>query len=100
MRGYLLWLAIGAAACGGDSLKRAGESCSASSECDTGLLCNFGAEPHTCENMGSLDAAEPTVDAPRTHIDAGHVDAKPIDARPIDARPIDAAVDAPPDAPP
>jgi len=75
-------------ACGSTSLKRQGESCSASSECASGLLCDLAMKPAVCADKGSLDAPPPTVDGPR-------VDAKPADARPIDAKP-----DAPPDAPP
>ena len=73
-------------ACGGGSLKRVGESCSSSSECDTALICDFAS--HTCAAMGSIDG--PAV------VDAAVIDALP-DARPIDGRP-DALLDAPPDA--
>ena len=82
----LVLLAVLLTACGDQALKRAGESCTASSECDKGLLCDLAV--HKCAGMGSVDAAIP-VDADKMMIDA---------KRMIDApRPIDAAVDAPPD---
>ncbi|MCX5740956.1 MAG: hypothetical protein NT062_00490 [Proteobacteria bacterium] len=87
---WILALAF-VAACGSSSLKHAGESCVASSECDNGLLCDFGG--HVCANTGSLDAFTPPPDG-------GPIDASPVDGRPIDARMIDAAIDAAPDAPP
>ena len=81
------------AGCGGStSLKKAGESCTSSSECDPGLLCDTG--QHVCADKGSVDAAEP--------IDAAMIDAQMNDAKPIDAKPdapVDAAVDAAVDAP-
>ncbi len=77
------------AGCGSPSLKRAGEQCSASAECDKGLLCDLGQSPAVCSDHGSLDAPPPAADAsPQT--DARPADAKPIDAKPIDAKPIDA----------
>ena len=97
-------LLLGAAlvACGGGSLKAAGEECVASSECAPGLLCDFGSSPRVCAPT-STDASPGRPDAAPT--DAG-VDAPPvvppIDAAVmIDAPPmIDAAppADAPPDA--
>lgn len=87
-------LAIGAVgACGGSDLKQSGESCIASSECDRGLVCDFGREPHVCATMATQNDAAPDEDAGPD--DAG-LDAPP-DGRVIDARVIDARViDAPP----
>ncbi len=84
MRGLLLCCAL-LGACSSTSLKRAGESCSASSECASGLLCDLALKPAVCADKGSLDAPPPMVDGPRA-----------VDARPIDAPP-DAPADAPPD---
>ena len=57
------------ASCGSTTLKRAGEACVSSSECDKGLLCDTAV--HKCAGMGSVDAAipvdmgvQPIVDAP------------------------------------
>jgi hypothetical protein len=86
----ILSVGVALGACGGNSLKKAGESCTASSECDKGLLCDTA--QHVCAGKGSVDAFVEPIDAPKG------VDAKPIDAKPIDAKPIDAALpDAPPD---
>lgn len=84
MRGVLLCCAL-LAACSSTSLKRAGESCTASSECASGLLCDLAMKPAVCADKGSLDAARPMVD--------GGADARRVDAK------VDAAVDAPADAP-
>jgi hypothetical protein len=77
-----LSVVLALAACGASNVKRAGESCVASSECDKALLCNLST--HVCAGMGSPDAGVDPVDA----------------AMPTDARPLDAFVfkDAPPDA--
>jgi hypothetical protein len=83
MRGLVFCCAL-LGACGSTSLKRAGESCSASSECASGLLCDLAMKPAVCADKGSLDAPPPAVDGG-------------IDARMVDARPIDAPPDAPPD---
>lgn len=80
-----LALATLVCACGSPTAKKAGQSCTSSSECDKGLLCDTA--QHVCAGMGSVDAAV-------------NVDGALVDGRPIDARPIDAPVDAPPDAPP
>jgi hypothetical protein len=77
MRRWLAFVVL-LAACGTDdtNTKKAGETCSASSECMTGLLCDLDKDPHVCSDMGSLDAGPP--------------DAK------IDAHPLrDSAPDAP-----
>ena len=50
MRRLLLFVIL--AGCGSTSLKQAGESCVASSECDPGLLCDFGT--HSCAGMSTL----------------------------------------------
>jgi hypothetical protein len=76
-----LVLAVLLAACGDQTVKHAGESCTSSAECDKGLLCDLGV--HKCAGMSSQDAAVETVDGPPG-----------VDARPIDARPVDAAIDA------
>ena len=89
-----LWLVVALVGCGSSNLKRIGDICTASSECDQGLVCDFANTPHACASMGSLDASE-LVDAAH---DAVLHDARP-DARPPDAS-IDAPVDAPVDAPP
>ena len=88
LRGLILCCAL--AGCGSSALKRAGETCTASSECDNGLLCDLGAQPAVCADKGSVDAAEPMPDGSDT----------PIDAAPDAPAVIDAAPDAPPDAPP
>jgi hypothetical protein len=74
---------------GGGSLKAAGEVCVASSDCEAGLVCDFGRNPPVCASMGTIppDGSEVEVDAP--DIDGG------VDAPPDAAVPIDAAVDAP-----
>jgi hypothetical protein len=91
LRGLILCCVL--AGCGSSALKRAGESCTASSECDNGLLCDLGAQQPVCADKGSIDAAVPMPDA-----DAGSD--TPIDAAPDAPPPIDAAPDAPPDAAP
>jgi hypothetical protein len=81
-------LALGLGCGGGGSLKKSGETCVGSSECDVGLICDLARTPGVCANMGSIDGAIPA--------DAARIDAKPRDAAPA----VDAAVDAPPvDAP-
>ena len=95
-------------ACGGSSLKEAGEECVASSECAAGLVCDLGQTPAVCASNTTADARivdappgddAPPVDAPEVQIDAPAIDAAVIDAPEIDAPPpIDAAVDAEPDA--
>jgi hypothetical protein len=106
-----LWrYAAGAAALGaltllacGSELKAQGEECFASSECASGLLCNFAADPPRCEAEG---AGAPPPDAPPMQMfDAGPgPDAAPVPdaapgtpdaAPPPDASPPDAS---PPDA--
>jgi hypothetical protein len=84
MRGATIVFLVTAAGCGKD-LRAAGEECVASSQCQAGLVCDFGQTPHVCADM--------TTDPP----DAGPV---PIDGPPIDADPTapDANPDPPPDA--
>jgi hypothetical protein len=113
MRGANVVLAIalsagvGVAACGGTSLKAAGEECVAASECGAGLQCDFGSTPPVCSEESTLpdpadadpnapDAGPPPPDAP-----PGTPDAPPLppDAR-VDAEPpppdAELAVDAEP----
>ncbi len=95
----MLVLAIAALigfACGSGSLKRVGETCNASSECDPGLLCDL--TTRQCAGMSSLVDAPVIEEVDGAVPDDSGVDARP-DARPLDAA-IDAAVDAPPDAAP
>jgi hypothetical protein len=87
--GVLFAIAIGVA-CGSVGLKAAGEGCTTSSECETGLVCDLGADPHVCAEMGHAPAV---VDAP-PEVDAPPVDAPAVDAPPVDAPPVDAAIDA------
>ncbi len=51
----LLALAAAGAGCKGSSLKGAGEECVASSECQAGLLCDFGQNPPVCAGEGTGD---------------------------------------------
>jgi hypothetical protein len=80
--------------CGGSAtLKKVGEACVSSTECDVGLLCDLAGTPPRCANMGSVDGAIP--------VDAARVDAGPRDGAAVDAPiAIDApvAIDAPDDA--
>ena len=82
---------IALASCGSPALKKVGETCSASSECDNGLLCDFGKSPSVCANKGSIDAAVMQPDAARKFDAPMMADAPPADAAE------DAAVDAPTD---
>ncbi len=93
-------LAVPVASCADYTLKAQGEECFASSECEQGLLCDFGVSPHVCSptqtDASPVDAyvppppdAEPQPDAP-PHPDGGDE----IDA----AQDIDAS--SPPDAAP
>lgn len=77
--------------CGETALKRTGEPCSASAECGTGLICDYGVEPHICSATGTPLPDAPVVDA---SADADESEAGVVDAT-IDATPIDAAIDAP-----
>lgn len=82
---------LGLAGCGDRPVKSEGEECFASSECDTGLVCDLAVDPAVCRAMGSGPGPQP---------DAGVgpvVDAAP--GQPDGAPPVvfDAAVfDAPP----
>jgi hypothetical protein len=49
LRGVLLAMLLGA--CGEQAVKRAGQACTSSSECDKGLLCDLGT--HKCAGMSS-----------------------------------------------
>jgi hypothetical protein len=74
-----------AVACGGGSSKAAGEACVSSTECDVGLVCDFGQNPPICATMSTTRP-----DAPEEEEDDAGIDPDAPDARP----------DAPPDAPP
>lgn len=102
----MLAAALAVPSCGSPTPKAQGESCVASSECDVGLVCDFGQEPHVCAGMGTppgIDAAEPEPDAPAEPIDgptpqpdaptpdAAEPDAPPPDAPEVDAPEVDAA---------
>lgn len=101
-----------AASCGEYSPRAMGEECHASSECEDGLLCDFGVSPHVCSptqtDASPIDAyvppppdAGPDIDAP-PHPDAGpDIDAATqIDASSdVDARPPPDSA-PPPDAEP
>ena len=86
--------------CGGNALKKNGDTCVASSECAAGLICDTGATPHICSGTSLIDAAEEVDAPPITIIDAAggqhdapaQADAKLADAAP----PADAAIDAAP----
>jgi len=85
MRGLFVCLLL--LGCETNTLKKAGEACASSSECDKGLLCDLSAKQCTgSENTMNVDAG----------LDA-FVHA-PIDGS--GTKPIDAAIDAPVDAPP
>jgi hypothetical protein len=104
-RRVVLTLVLAAAAacgaCNGTSGSlTAGDECHSSSECGTGLVCDFNQTPAVCAgNLSPLPEAGPEPDAPEVEADAG-IDAAPQpDAPPgtPDAAPVDAS---PPDAPP
>ena len=87
------------AGCGNAALKRAGQTCSASSECDKGLLCDTGHSPPVCAgtSSGGVDAAAKMPDAAKATPDAKKTpDAPMIDAAKPDAPLPDAAIDATP----
>lgn len=80
--------------CGSTALKHAGDTCTASSECGPGLLCDMSKTPAVCAGMGVLPDAPPKPDG------AGDAQKTP-DARLVDAAKPDASPDAAPaDAPP
>jgi hypothetical protein len=96
MRRSVLIAFVLAAACGGTDPKQAGEECVASSECATGLVCDFGQNPAVCAGMGTpMPDANPDAPVPDADLTMPDAPAPPIDAPPIDAPPIDAP---PPDA--
>jgi hypothetical protein len=68
--------------CGGPALRQAGEPCTSSSECDSGLVCDFGQSPAVCATQSSVADAPPGMaDADPTIPDAppGAPDADPCD---------------------
>lgn len=91
MRWLLALALVGLAACGDRPVKLEGEECFASSECDTGLVCDLAADPAVCKQMGS--GPQPQVDgAPGPVADAapGTPDGAPgtPDAATFDAAPL------------
>lgn len=102
MRSIVFALLVASAACGGTSLKERGESCTASSECVEGLVCDLNVPMHVCQPTSTpIDAREdpPDADPDAVPVDAPPGDGPPIDAPPIDARPDAPPIDAMPDAP-
>ncbi len=89
----VLALAVGGlavAGCGDRPVKSEGDECFASSECGTGLVCDFAADPAVCRSMGSgpgpqpdagvgpvVDAAPGTPDSAPVIFDAAVFDAPP-----------------------
>lgn len=82
---------LGLVSCGDRPVKSEGEECFASSECDTGLVCDLAADPATCKQMGSgpgptpdgavgpvIDAAPGTPDSAPVIFDAATFDAPPL----------------------
>lgn len=80
--------------CGTPALKKNGEACVASSECDKGLLCDTSS--NTCQGMGQIGNVDAAIDGFVHPPTDGSGSSTPPDA-PIDAA-VDAAVDAAPDA--
>jgi len=76
------------ASCSDYSLKAEGQECYAASECEQGLLCDFGVSPPVCSptqtDASVIDAYVPVPDAPP------EIDTLP----PPDVSAIDASVDA------
>ncbi len=70
--------------CGERTPLVAGEVCNATSECETGLLCNFAAEPAVCagEGTGERPADASVADSAVAIPDANVPDAAPPDAAP------------------
>ena len=107
---WLMSLAVATAlafACGEDTSKQEGEVCVASSECGTGLTCDFGVSPAVCRPTQTprsdavvepaIDSAVLSIDATPSDIDAPmrNIDAAAPDAAMIDAAGADAMIDAP-----
>jgi len=86
------------AACGRESLRGPGEECFASSECASGLVCDFGVDPPVCSEMGSNPVQPDAPGSPPPSADARPApDGAPPDGAP--EVPDAAAPDAsPPDA--
>jgi hypothetical protein len=103
---WVVLLACAALGCAANPLKSAGEECFGTSECASGLVCNYGYTPAMCTDPSDRppDAAVSTPDA--APVVDGDIpdgpDTPPPDAPPFDAPPPDApSPDAPPpDAPP
>lgn len=81
---------LGIAGCGDRPVKAEGEECFASSECDTGLVCDLAADPAVCRSMGSGPGPQPDAGpGPVVDAAAGTPDSAPIifDAAVFDAPP-------------
>jgi hypothetical protein len=96
MRAVLATALLLLASCGERALKSEGDECFASSECASTLVCDLGADPHVCAQMGTPGDPGPTADADPNAPDADpnapdadltHVfdAAPPFDAPPVDA---------------
>jgi hypothetical protein len=61
MRRMLALAIVLFAGCPGNdtSVKKAGEPCMRTSECDEGLLCDLSVDPPVCSSQGVADAAPP-----------------------------------------
>ena len=80
---------VGLAGCSDRPVKSEGEECFASSECDTGLLCDFGVDPAVCRSMGSGPGPQPDAGGPVADGAPGQPDAMIIfDAAVFDAPPL------------
>jgi hypothetical protein len=49
----VVWLGV-AQGCGGDSNLAEGATCTSSTECANGLLCDFGKTPHVCAKSETI----------------------------------------------
>jgi hypothetical protein len=81
---------LGLAGCGDRPIKSEGEECFASSECDTGLVCDLAADPAVCRAMGSGPGPQPDAGpGPVVDAAAGTPDSAPVifDAAVFDAPP-------------
>jgi len=89
---WVLTLALFAlATCGDRPVKSEGEECFASSECDTGLVCDVAADPSVCRSMGSGPGPQPDAGVgPVFDAAPGQPDSAPVvfDAAVFDAPPL------------
>ena len=77
--------------CGDRPVKSEGEECFASSECDTGLVCDVAVDPAVCRAMGSGPGPQPDAGAgPVVDAAPGLPDSAPVifDAAVFDAPPL------------